>query len=209
LPGDDTGDDTSRENPRHIEEILRKDPTNPRSLLEAARYYHRLAMQGSELALDRADEAVKALLAQDKRNAEACAIRANTMILRLKSSRSRLRRIYSLVRAGRILDRAVSFDPTNMTARTIRAFTALVFPGFLKRWPTAVADFEYLIHRKSEDPSLLPDEMMPKVYYNLGLAYAKTGRIADAVRVLTEVITRYPAAGESNRAQALMEKMQG
>lgn len=207
MPGEAPGPDTGRENPRHIDELLRQDPANPRLLLEAARYYHRLAMQGSEMALDRADEAVKALLAQDRRNAEACAIHANTSILRLKSSRSRLRRVYVLIKAGRMLDRAVSFDPTNMTARTIRAFTALVFPGFLKRWPTAAADFEYLIRRKGEDPSLLPDEMMPKVYYNLGLAYAKTGRVGDAVRVLTEVVTRFPEAGESDRAQNLMEKM--
>jgi tetratricopeptide (TPR) repeat protein len=200
---------TEHETARHIDERLREDPGNPKLLLEAARYYHRLAMQGSELALDRADEAVKALLAQDKRNAEALAVRANTMILRLKSSRSRLRRIYGLVRAGRMLDCAVRLDPTNMTARTIRAFTALVFPGFLKRWPTAVADFEYLVRRKNEDPSLLPDEMMPKVYYNLGLAYARTGQVAEAVRVLTEVIARFPGAGESERAQSLMEKVKG
>ena len=198
---------TEGETARHIDERLRQDPTNPGLLLEAARYYHRLAMQGSELALERADESVRALLALDKRNAEALAIHANTMILRLKSSRSRFRRIYSLIRAGRMLDRAVSSDPTDMTARTIRAFTALVFPGFLKRWPTAVADFEYLIRRKREDASLLPDEMMPKVYYNLGLAYAKCGHVGEAVRVLTDVIARFPQSGESERAQTLVEKM--
>jgi tetratricopeptide (TPR) repeat protein len=198
---------TEGETRRHIDERLEQDPENPALLLEAARYYHRLAMQGSELAIDRADESVKALLRKDERNAEALAIHANTMILRLKASRSRFRRLFTLIRAGRILDRAVAIDPTSMTARTIRAFTALVFPNFLKRWKTAATDFEYLIRRKSEDPSLLPDEMMPKVYYNLGLAYAKTGQIVEAVRVLTEVVARFPEAGEAGRAQALIEKM--
>jgi TolA-binding protein len=96
-----------------------------------------------------------------------------------------------------------------MTARTVRAFTALVFPSFLRRWKKAVNDFEYLIKRKAEDPSLLPDEMMPKVYYNLGLAYAKSGQIADAVRILAEVISRFPQANESQRAQSLMDKVGG
>jgi tetratricopeptide (TPR) repeat protein len=198
---------TEGETARHVDERLRADPANPTLLIEAARYYHRLAMQGSELAIDRADESVRALLRKDNRNAEALAIHANTMILRLKASRSRFRRLFSLIRAGRILDRAVAIDPTNMTARTIRAFTALVFPGILKRWKTAVADFEYLILRKTEDPSLLPDEMMPKVYYNLGLAYAKSGQAGEAVRVLNEVVARFPQAHEAERAQSLIERM--
>lgn len=198
---------TEGETARHVDERLRADPANPTLLIEAARYYHRLAMQGSELAIDRADESVRALLRKDRRNAEALAIHANTMILRLKASRSRFRRLFSLIRAGRILDRAVAIDPTNMTARTIRAFTALVFPGILKRWKTAVADFEYLIRRKTEDPSLLPDEMMPKVYYNLGLAYAKSGQAGEAVRVLNEVVARFPQAHEAERAQSLIERM--
>ncbi|HVP58058.1 MAG TPA: tetratricopeptide repeat protein [bacterium] len=200
---------TEGETARHIDERLRNDPNNPELLIEAARYYHRLAMQGSELALDRADESVRALLHKDKRNAEAVAIRANTMILRLKASRSRLRRVYTLVRAGRMLDRAVAIDPANMTARTVRAFTALVFPSFLGRWKTAVVDFEYLIKRKAEDSCLLPDEMMPKVYYNLGLAYAKTKQLGQAVRVLTEVVERFPQAHEAERARDLIEKMRG
>ncbi len=197
------------ETSRHIEERLREDPNNKDLLTEASRYYHRLAMQGSELALERAGESVKALLAKDKRNVEALSIHANLIILKMKSTRSFLVKIFALLRAGRMLDRAVKIDPTNMTARTVRAFTALVFPSFLRRWKKAVNDFEYLIKRKAEDPSLLPDEMMPKVYYNLGLAYAKSGQIADAVRILAEVISRFPQANESQRAQSLMDKVGG
>jgi tetratricopeptide (TPR) repeat protein len=200
---------TPEETARHIDERLRADPDNPQLLMEAARYYHRLAMQGSELALDRAAESVKALLAKDRRNAEALAIQANVMIIRLKSSRSFMRKILNLVRAAHMLDRAVTMDPDNMTARTIRAFTALVFPSFFRRWRRAVVDFEYLAKRKAEDPASLPDEMMPKVNFNLGLAYAKTGRVSDAVRVLTGVVTRFPQSSESERAQSLMERIGG
>ena len=192
---------------RHIEERLEADPSNPALLLEAARYYHRLAMQGSETGLERTGAATRALLAKNPRHVEALAILGSYLTIKIKTTRSPFRRLIHFVKAGRVLDRAVKLDPTNVTARTVRGFTALVFPGFLRRAARAVADFEYLIKRKTEDPSLLPDEMMSKIFYNLGLAYSRTGQFGEAQRVLGEVISRFPDSRESERAQALLERL--
>jgi Tfp pilus assembly protein PilF len=118
-----------------------------------------------------------------------------------------LKRIWYSIFAARKLDKAVQADPNNVTARTIRAFTALVLPGFLRRLQTAVDDFEYLIKIKCEDPSRLPDEMMPKVYLNLGLAYAKLRDRERAKQILTFVVDSYPGTGEHNRAKSLLGKL--
>jgi tetratricopeptide (TPR) repeat protein len=190
-----------------VEEGLEQDPGNLDLLLQASRYYHRQAMQGDEQALDRADLSVKRLLQVDKVHVEALSIAGSLLTIRARWSGSLVKRIWYSIRAARKLDKAVKLDPENISARTIRAFTALVLPGFLRRLRTAIDDFEYLIRMKDEDPSLLPDEMMPKVYLNLGLAYAKLRDRERAKEVLRFVVDEYPATREHNRAKSLLAKL--
>lgn len=198
---------SSEANLRDIEERLSEDPENQDLLLEASRHYHRLAMQGDDYACDKAETSTKKILGADKRNVEALSISGSLLTIKARRSPSLFKRIYYAFKAARTLDRAVKTDPANVSARTIRAFTALVLPGFLRRLNTAASDFEYLIKIKNEDPARLPDEMMPKVYLNLGLAYAKMGVHERAREVLSVVISRFPGTGESNRAQSLMDKI--
>ena len=73
---------------------------------------------------------------------------------------------------------------------------------------TAAGDFEYLLEIKSEDPSRLPDEMMPKVYLNLGLAYAKMGIHGRAREVLSVVTAKFPETRECHRAESLIAKIE-
>jgi tetratricopeptide (TPR) repeat protein len=190
-----------------IETQLEQDPGNTDLLLEAIRYYHRFAMQGDELALDRAGQSTRQLLKLDRRSAEGLAIAGSLLTIKARRSGSLLKRIWYSIFAARNLDKAVETDPTNVSARTIRAFTALVLPGFLRRLRTAVDDFEYLARMKDEDPSLMPDEMMPKVYLNLGLAYAKLKDRERAKQVLTYVIDTFPGTREHNRARSLLNKL--
>ena len=190
-----------------IEAQLEEDPQNKDLLLEAARYYHRFAMQGDELALDRAEETSTRLLKLDRRSAEGLAIAGSLLTIKARRSGSLLKRIWYSIFAARKLDRAVEADPANVSARTIRAFTALVLPGFLRRLRTAVGDFEYLARMKDENPSVMPDGMMPKVYLNLGLAYAKLRDRERAKEVLTYVIDTYPETREHNRARSLLNKL--
>jgi tetratricopeptide (TPR) repeat protein len=190
-----------------IERQLEEDPGNQGLLLEASRYYHRYAMQGDELALDRADQSTKRLLKLDRRNVEGMAIAGSLLTIKARRSGSLLKRIWYSILAARKLDKAVETDPTNVSARTIRAFTALVLPGFLRRLRTAVLDFEYLAEMKDKNPTLLPDEMMPKVFLNLGLAYAKLRDRERAKQVLTYVIDSFPGTRERNRAKSLLDKL--
>jgi tetratricopeptide (TPR) repeat protein len=192
---------------RDIEERLREDPLNKDTLTEASRYYHRLAMQGDGLALDRAEEMVDALLDLDRKNVEALSIAGSLETIKARRSRSLWKRMWYSFKAARTLDRAIKIDPGNVSARTIRAFTALVLPRFLRRLKTAVEDFEYLIGVKSEDPGALPDEMMPKVYYNLGLAHARIGNGERAREILEVVLTKFPDSQEAARAMELLEKL--
>jgi hypothetical protein len=198
----------TEENPlRSIEERLRTDPRDKKALTGACRFYHQIAMQGDDIALDRAEDAVKALLSVDKRNAEGLAIAGSLLTMKARRSTSLFKRMWYAFRAARKLDKAVKADPRNVSARTIRAFTALVLPRYLRRLRTAIEDFEHLIEVKGEDPGALPDGMMPKVYYNLGLAEAKMGNGGRAREILEVVMTKFPDSEENRRAHELLEKL--
>jgi tetratricopeptide (TPR) repeat protein len=199
--------DNLQENLKKIETRLEKDPDDRHMLLQAARLYHRYAMRGDELGYERAGDAVARLLRLDKENVEALAIRGSLLTIRVRRTRGLLKRMWYAFKAARVLDRAVKLDPENLSARTIRAFTALVMPGFLRRLGRAIGDFEFLVRKKEAEPDSLPDEMMPKVFLNLGLAYAKKGEMANARDALEYVIETYPGTGESNRARSVVEKL--
>lgn len=190
-----------------LERRLKLDPDNMKLLLEASRYYHRLAMQGNSEAFAKAERSISRILKRDKRNVEALSIAGSLLTIKARRSSSLPKRIWYSIIAARKLDRAVRLDPTNVSARTIRAFTALVLPSFLKRLRTAADDFEYLIEVKSNDPRSLPDEMMPKVYFNLGLAYAKIGDKDRATDVLSQVMELFPGTREHNRAKSLLARI--
>jgi len=190
-----------------VEEALKQDPQNLELLLEVSRLYHRLAMQGNEASLDMADESVKALLRLDGKNVEALSISGSLCTIKARRTNSYFRRIWYSFKAARVLDKAVNLDPKNVSARTIRAFTALVLPRYQKRLGTAVGDFEYLLQVKSDDPDALPDEMMPKVYFNLGFANVKLGDFERAREILSVVIARFPESREATRAQSLLHKI--
>jgi tetratricopeptide (TPR) repeat protein len=175
--------------------------------LEDAREYYRLAMLGDIAAIDMADGAVERLLAEGTGRAEALAIRGGLLTLRAKLTHSFPKRLYYFYKAIKSLNRAVEEEPENPAARTIRGFTSLVLPGFLRRLKVAAEDFEYLIRRYEEDPSFLPDEMMPKIYLNLGIAYAKEGKRDRARKSLAEVTERFPGSGESERAQSVLARL--
>ena len=177
------------------------------SSLDSAREYHRLAMQGDRAALEKAGEAVDEVLASGGNQAEALAIRGSLLTIRAKLTRSFPRRLYYSLKAIRALNRAVDADPGDPAARAIRGFTSLVLPGFLRRLKVAAGDFEYLIRRHQEDPSVLPDEMMPKIYLNLGIAYAKEGRRGAARKALADVTEKFPGSRESDRAQSLLARL--
>jgi hypothetical protein len=190
-----------------IEERLSRDPRDKDALSQAARIYHQIAMRGDGLALDRAEEVVDALLREDGTDAEALAIAGSLITMKARRTRSLFKRMWYAFVAARKLDKAVSTDPGNVSARTIRAFTALVLPKYLRRLRTAVEDFDYLIGVKGQDSGALPDEMMPKVYYNLGFALAKMGSGTRAREVLEVVMTKFPSSEEHRRAQELLEKL--
>ena len=181
--------------------------THPVSPLDAAREYHRLAMQGDKVALEKAGEAVDEILASEGDHAEALAVRGSLLTMRAKLTRSFPKRLYYSYKAIRAMNRAVDADPDDPAARAIRGFTSLVLPGFLRRLKVATEDFEYLIRRYQEDPSVLPDEMMPKIYLNLGIAYAKEGRRDAARKALADVTEKFPGSRESDRAQSLLARL--
>lgn len=190
-----------------LEEQLLRDPDNLYILLQVARYHHRLAMQGDDEAFEKAESAVRNLLERDKHHVEALSILGSLFTILARRSGSMLKRGWYSFRAARTLDKAVKIDPDDISARTIRAFTSLVLPRFLKRLKTAVEDFEFLIDVKREHPEKLPDQMMPKVFFNLGLAYARLGEHERARDILEGVVAEYPGTREHNRAKSLIERL--
>lgn len=191
-----------------VEEKLALDPDNIGLLIEVCRHYHRLAMEGDKSAFQKTEDAIRRILSLDSRNAEALSISGSLLVIKARSSSSVAKRIWYAIFAARKLDRAVRADPTNPSARTIRAFTALVLPSFLRRLKRAIEDFEYLIDMKKNDPKKLPDEMMPKIYFNLGLAYAKSGNRTRAIEVLNNLVSIFPDTRECARAKNLIARLE-
>jgi tetratricopeptide (TPR) repeat protein len=179
-----------------------------RCALDGARELHRRAIEGDEDAVAKADGALDRILEGAPDHAEALAIRGSLLTLKAKLTRSFPRRLYYSYKAIRTLNRAIRADPDDPAARTIRGFTSLVLPGFLRRLKVAVEDFEYLIRRYSEDPTFLPDGMMPKIHLNLGIAYAKEGKRDKARKTLTDVTERFPESRESDRARSLLARLE-
>lgn len=83
--------------------------------------------------------------------------------------------------AVKTLDQAVNSSPEDITIRLLRGYNSYRIPeAFFRRTLTAIHDFEYILQRFEEDPSLLPEETYWQLLYDLGDAYERLEMTEEA-----------------------------
>ncbi len=63
-----------------------------------------------------------------------------------------------------------------------RGVTAVWTPDLFKKTPVAISDLRTVIAMREKNPVMVPDVVMPGVYFYLGLAYEKSGLFGEARR---------------------------
>lgn len=83
--------------------------------------------------------------------------------------------------AIKLLDQAVNSCHEDITLRFLRGYNSYRIPeAFFRRTLTAIHDFEYILQRFEEDPSLLPEETYWQILYDLGDAYERLEMTEEA-----------------------------
>jgi tetratricopeptide (TPR) repeat protein len=100
------------------------------------------------------------------------------------------------------LDEAVRRFPDALVVYVTRGITAASVPEMFGKAPVAVQDLTTAVAMKEKNPTAVPDEVMPSVYLNLGIAHKKAGAIADARGAWERGRQLYPAAPEAQAIDA-------
>ena len=95
------------------------------------------------------------------------------------------------------LDEAVERFPNSFVAYFGRGVTAVWTPDLFKKTPVAISDLRTVIAMREKNPVMVPDVVMPGVYFYLGLAYKKSGQFGEARRAWETGRRLYPSAPEA------------
>lgn len=99
----------------------------------------------------------------------------------------------SAISAIQTLEKAVGRRPDDLEIRLLRGYHSFRLPqAFFRRTPTAIEDFEYLIQRWEQDPSLLPRETYWQLLFDLGTAYQRLDREEEARAVWEKLLSLDP-----------------
>ncbi len=127
-----------------------------------------------------------------------------TALTWLGSTQTRKARTASLfaapgwVRKGFItLDEAVERFPNAYIVYLVRGITAVRVPDLFKKAPVAVKDLNTVLALRDKNPDVVPDNVLPSVYLNLGRAYKKNGQPAEARAAWEKGKKLYPSADDT------------
>ncbi|MDP4160129.1 MAG: hypothetical protein Q8911_10280, partial [Bacillota bacterium] len=142
--------------------------------LEEAVALYRRALDHDKLAVDQAYDIFNLL---QKRNPQDPLIRAyyaDCLSLLAQSSADTSVLFRHATHSIKNLDQAVNASPDNITIRFIRGYNSYRIPeAFFKRTFTAIHDFEYLISKYEQDPSIFEQEIYLQLLRDLGHSYER------------------------------------
>jgi tetratricopeptide (TPR) repeat protein len=85
------------------------------------------------------------------------------------------------IQSMRNFDQAVNASPDNISIRLLRGNNSYRLPeAFFRRTLTAICDFEYIVQKVEQDPSILPQETYWQILHDLGDAYQRLDMEEDA-----------------------------
>jgi len=105
------------------------------------------------------------------------------------------------------LDEAVELFPNAFVVYLVRGLTARNVPDMFNKTPVAVSDLKTVVTMREKNAQAVPDSVMPVVFLNLGLAYKKAGKTADARAAWEQARKAYPAAPETRAIENELRRL--
>ncbi len=151
--------------------------------LENAIELHDRGVEGSEAAVDKAIEALDALLDKDPENELARAYLGSAYTLKARDAA--LWRKRGWVEKGiETLDTAVQGAPANSEVRLVRAINAYNLPRMAGRYDLAAEDFELLLESLDQDADSFEPAFKRAVFFHAGAFALKENENKRAVSLL-------------------------
>jgi hypothetical protein len=140
--------------------------------LQEAITLHRRALDHDMLAVEKAFDIFKQAHRRNPQDPLIRAYYADCLSLMAQNSADTSVMFRHATHAIKNLDQAVNADPDNITIRLLRGYNSFRIPeAFFKRTLTAIHDFNYLINKYKQDPTVLEQETYLQLLYDLGQAY--------------------------------------
>lgn len=105
------------------------------------------------------------------------------------------------------LDEAVERFPDAFVGYLVRGVTATTVPEMFNKREVAVNDLRAVLTMREKNPQAVPETVLPVVYLNLGHAYKKAGKMADARAVWEQGRRAHPAAPETKAIEAELKRL--
>ncbi len=105
------------------------------------------------------------------------------------------------------LDEAVERFPKAFIVYLVRGVTAANVPDMFHKGEVAIQDLRTVLAMRDRDPAAVPETVMAGVYLNLGRAYKKAGKVADARAMWEQGRRAHPAAPEIPAIDAELRRL--
>ena len=164
--------------------------TKLKELIDLGVAYHHKAVEGDKKAVKEAEKLFKNALQIEPENPVILAWYGSVLTMKGRDAWSPISKLRYVDQGIKKMDEAVKNTPDDITIRMIRASNSLALPGFLGRVDFAISDCEYLLKLREKSPESFPDEILPQIYHNLGMAYQKKGekeKAREALEKATEL----------------------
>jgi tetratricopeptide (TPR) repeat protein len=110
-------------------------------------------------------------------------------------------------RSFQMLDKAVSLDADNPTARFYRGLMGVKVPEFFGKLDMAIADLEFVVSTSKRAPGELSAENLVTAYDLLGVGYQKKGALDKARAAYEEVIDLAPGTDLARNAEENINRL--
>jgi tetratricopeptide (TPR) repeat protein len=192
-----------------LEDSLKVAPESTQFLLELGILCHNVGTEGDKNAVKKSKKILEKLIKLEPENAEAHCWYGSVLTLNGRDAWFPLSKVKYVNDGIKEMDKAVKLAPDNITIRMIRANNNLALPDMFNRTEIAIADFEYLLSMKEEEPEIFEKDLLVEILLNLGNAYKKKGDLGKARKNWQKVTLIAPDSEEALEAKKLLEKTMG
>jgi len=175
-------------------------------LLQEGIKLHALALSGDQEATKKAFEFFTDALEIDHDDQLIKAYHADCMSMTGRDGADVAEMFTSAIKAMKVFDSAVNTDPDNIKIRFLRANHSYRLPeAFFRRTVTAITDFEYLIQRYENEPTIISEESYQQILHDLGVAYQRLGLEEEAFAAWEKLLSLDP----NSKYKPIIEKQRG
>ena len=186
---------------KKIKEIEKKQKKSKEDLIKLVILYHNLGIYKKEANTTRKIlEKIEKIYDRHK-DALIMAYYGSALTLMGRDLKNPIKKISYVKKGLKYIDRAIKKKPDSIFLRMIRGSNNYNLPSFFKRIDYVIEDFEWII-KNGEDK--IKKETLTEVYYKLGNAYKKIGKIEKAIEMWKKA--RDMQTGEySKKAREILE----